>query len=151
MATLVSKEWLPYLRAALDYRVGRLTAFDDIPESERSPSKVTDACMRLAAAQRMAVPSADLKPLRQVVDAHVASLEQATDSELYPLASFYWDLMRCGLKYPAMRMHGRKFLTRLRECMDQDRQLAGRLEESQVLEALCWLWPKTDCLRTTVR
>lgn len=135
----LSKEWLPYLRAALQVRAGQSTAFDEMPESSRSPSKVADACMRLGAAQRMSVAAADLKPLRQAVEASLTTIDQLTAQDLLPLASYFWDLERCGLKYPAMRMHSRKFLGPLLDLLLKDKELPKRLDEPPIRASLLFM------------
>ncbi len=123
------KAWLPYLRAAVKLRGGDTTAFDTIPESERA-SKIADACMRLAAAQKMSVPAADLKPLRGLVDECVNNLEKAAFKDLLLAVNFFWDLQRIKIKYPAYRQHGSKIQDRFLELLDERsfEQFRGTLE-----------------------
>ena len=109
----LSVAWLHYLRAAHQVRSGSSTAFEQMPEQLRCPSKVTEACMQLGAAQRMSVPAAEIKMLRNKVDAFAAPGNSLAWNDLISVASFFWDLHRTNLKYTAYRMHAGKFLARL--------------------------------------
>lgn len=133
----LSAEWLPYLRAAVEMRQGKVDAFESMPTQDRSPSKVADACMRLGAAQRMALPASDLKPLRQAVDEYVKKIKELQHTDLLPAAAFFWDLNRSRLKYPAFRMHGTKFLARLIELYNAQPNLVNkRLNEPEIIAAI---------------
>ena len=93
--------------------------------------------MKLGAAQRMRVPAAALKPLRAAVDDRVKNIEEAAIEDLLHVASFFWDLHRSKLKYPAMRMHGTKFLWKLCETWDHDSEsMTEKLDEPLVQSAL---------------
>ena len=118
----LAKDWLPYLRAAYELRCGNAQAFQQLTLNRTDTGTVdcdsprhcaVDACMKLAAAQRMRVPSADLKPLRQMVDDALRQAGEEPLEGLLQLTSFFWDLERMQLGYPAYRSHGRKFLTQL--------------------------------------
>lgn len=130
----LSNDWLPYLRAATAMRDGDASAMKELG-SPQYP--ITTACMKLGAAQRMHVPAAALKPLRAAVDDRVKNIEEATIEDLLQVASFYWDLHRSKLKYPAMRMHGTKFLWQLCETWDDNPQsVTKRLDDPLVRSAL---------------
>jgi hypothetical protein len=112
--TWLSKQWLPYLRAAWTLRCGNVEEFEQQrqqihTESSIAKDSLADACMMLGAAQRMRVASADLKPLREPVDAAVKSLSKLPYEDLLDACGFFWDLQRTQLLYPAYRMHGGKF------------------------------------------
>lgn len=114
----LSNTWLPYLHAAHHLRCGdREGCRTDLVAGRSTGSIVADslqdACMMLAAAQRMRVPSADLKPLRRPVDRALQDLRSIELNDLLSTASFFWDLSRVNLLYPAFRMHGIKFLREL--------------------------------------
>jgi hypothetical protein len=122
--TWLSKQWLPYLRAAWSLRCNKTDEFEQRREQIGSVSGIArdslaDACMMLAAAQRMRVSGADLKPLRGPVDAAVTNVGQLPYEELLMACGFFWDLHRTGLLYPAYRMHGGKFV----------RELSSRFED----------------------
>lgn len=116
--TWLSKQWLPYLKAAWSLRCGQTDEFEQqrmqiCSESAISRDSLPDACMMLGAAQRMRVSSVDLKPLRAPVDAAVKNIGKLTVDELLSAAGFFWDLHRTRLWYPAYRMHGGKFVQEL--------------------------------------
>ncbi|MCA9199886.1 MAG: hypothetical protein KDA87_20240, partial [Planctomycetales bacterium] len=100
----LSTEWLPYLRAAYELRCGNPQALQQL--SPQITGSALDACMKLGAAQKMHVPSAELKPLRQAVDNALKNVKSCSLDDLLHLASFYWDLQRVRMKYPAYRLHG---------------------------------------------
>ncbi|WP_146583004.1 hypothetical protein [Neorhodopirellula pilleata] len=127
----LSQDWLPYLRAAVDLRAGDAKAMDSFGDDPLS------ACMKLAAAQRMRVPAAELKSLRAEVDAGLAKATELSTDHLVSMASFFWDLRRTGLVYPAYRMHGTKFLQILKDRFDADNHLVSEhLDDSRVRAAL---------------
>ncbi len=133
----LSSDWLPYLRAAVRLRGGDKKAFENMPGDQRVASKLTEACMKLGAAQRMAVPAGDLKPLRKEVDDHLTGIEDLAASDLISAASFFWDLHRSRFKYPAYRMHATKFLYRLSEIFDRSpKMVTEHLDASEVRSAL---------------
>ncbi len=111
--TWLSRDWLPYLHAAVVLRRGEKDEFEKIRAEMTShitsSESLKDACMMLGAAQRMRVPAADLKPLRVPVDGAVKKVESLAFDVLLNVASFFWDLSRIDLFYPAYRMHGSKF------------------------------------------
>jgi len=133
----LSSDWLPYLRAAVKLRGGDRDAFVNMPADQRVASGLTEACMKLGAAQRMSVPANDLKPLRKEVDDLLQSVESIAASDLLSAASFFWDLHRIRCKYPAYRMHGTKFLYQLSEIFDRSpRMVTEHLDDSAVGAAL---------------
>jgi hypothetical protein len=114
----LSKQWLPYLKAAWSLRCGKTDEFEQqrqqiCNESGITKDSLADACMMLGAAQRMRVSAADLKPLREPVDAAVKNISKLSYDELLLASGFFWDLHRTQLLYPAYRMHGGKFAKEL--------------------------------------
>lgn len=133
----LSQDWLPYLRAAVRLRGGDRLAFDEMPTEARVSGKLADVCMRLGAAQKMSVDAAGLKTLRTEVEQLQSNIKDIPVSDLLSAASFYWDLHRTGLKYPAYRMHGTKFLMQLCDCFNASPQLVtGQTEDRSVQAAL---------------
>ena len=122
--TWLSRQWLPYLHAALTLRYGKTDEFEQqhnqiCIESGIVKNSLADACMMLGAAQHMRVSSADLKPLRAPVDAAVNNISKLLYDELLLAGGFFWDLHRIGLLYPAYRMHGGKFMRELFSRLDK--------------------------------
>ena len=141
----LSRRWLPYLRAALLLREGRGEEFERhrrgiCDAASRPRDSLADACMTLAAAQRMRVPAADLKPLRQPVDAAVARIGRITLDGLLSAAQFFWDLHRTEMSYPAYRFHGSKLADELGTRLADRPDLAwDRAEDARLHAALLWL------------
>jgi hypothetical protein len=118
----LSQGWLPYLRAALTLRLGKSEEFQAEREriwqaAEGARGSLTDACMMLGAAQLMRVPAGDLKTLRAPVEEAVKNLRRFDETDLLRLSSFFWDLHRVQLLYPAYRMHGKKIAQELHEVL----------------------------------
>ncbi len=118
----LSRDWLPYLRAAVTLRAGHTEEFEAqrqriCEEAGRPRDSLADACMMLGAAQHMRVPAANLKPLRASVDQTVKRLSKLDDEELLDVSGFFWDLHRTELVYPAYRMHGGKIANELFACL----------------------------------
>ncbi len=146
----LSRDWLPYLRAAYSLRRGDEDAYQtqrqaireaaaargnasaaDGPPPTRGP--LTDAVMMLAAAQRMRIPAAELKVIRQPVDQAVANLKSVTLDDLLAAGVFFWDLHRTSLLYPAYRMHGSKLGRELVTRINAVRKFPKGSAESAVL------------------
>lgn len=140
----LSKDWLPYLRAAWALRCGALAKCKQLQgeiceDSSRSMVSLPNACLMLGAAQRMRVPSADLKPLRAPVDAAVKDLANIPYDELLAAGACFWDLQRTGLLYPAYRMHGGKFVGELLARWDRQPSLvADHVDNASVQSAVFW-------------
>ncbi len=131
----LSKDWLPYLHAALAIRRGDTARYETLRQQIRDSwntdlvddYRLADATMMLGAAQRMRVPAADLKPLRQPVEQALKDVEGLSNTALLRAGHFFVELFRAGLVYPAYRMHGSKFAD----------ELAARLRGGE-------LWPGAD-------
>lgn len=93
--------------------------------------------MKLGAAQRMSVPAGDLKTLRKEVDDHLVGIKAIAAEDLVSLATFFWDLHRSRFKYPAYRMHAKKFLDHLRKIFDRSpKMVTEHLDEPAVRSTL---------------
>ena len=161
----LSRDWLPYLRAAHSLRIGDQASYlaqrqaiveagaiggkqaspDDAP---RPRGPLTDAVMMLAAAQRMRIPAPELKAIRDPVDQAVAKPGSLSRDDLLAAGAFFWDLHRVSLIYPAYRMHGSKLG---RELFDQLRKLRS-LPTGDADSALLWMaqhrfWPANDSVQ----
>jgi hypothetical protein len=114
----LSRQWSPYLRAAWLLRTGQTEAFEErrrqiCLESGVARDSLADACMMLGAAQRMRVVPSGLKPFRDAVDQAMSQLETLPLEDLIETGSFFWDLHRVRLVYPAYRSHGKNIGTAL--------------------------------------
>lgn len=138
----LSRDWLPYLKAAVTLRAGQKEQFESerqqiLEESGRDRDSLSDACMMLGAAQQMRVPAADLKPLRAPVDQAVKNLGKLSDEELFSVSGFFWDLHRTQLKYPAYRMHGSKIVQQMFACFRENpRWVLEHLDDARVQAAI---------------
>ena len=145
----LSKDWLPYLHAALRLRQGQTAEYEaargEIRNQRQAAGRplcnLTDAAMMLAAAQRMRVPAAELKPLRATIDAAVKDAENLDDADLIQTASFFWDLHRANLLYPAYRMHGGKFAAELYRRLNPVEKggIGSFVKEPNFTDAIYWL------------
>jgi len=138
----LSRQWLPYLRAAVALRAGDMDDFESqrqqiCRESGTPRDGLADACMMLGAAQQMRVPSGDLKPLRAPVDRAVKNLRGLSDAELLSVTQFFWDLHRTQLRYPAYRMHGGKVVAELFTRLDENpKWLSDCLDDPRIHAAI---------------
>ena len=103
-----------YLQAAFHLRNVDVATYEQTrtgicADLQRDLGSPVDACMMLGAAQRMRVAAPELKPLRIPVDEAVKQIKRLELNQLFGLGSFFWDLHRMGLNYPAQRMHAGKF------------------------------------------
>ena len=142
--TWLSKQWLPYLRAAWTLRSGQVEAFENqrrqiCEASGLSLDSLADACQMLGVAQWLRATADDLKRLRAPVDRAVKDLKAISIEELIAVGGFFWDLHRARLVYPAYRMHGAKFgkelLARWRAT---PRLLLERIQEEPIHKAVLW-------------
>ncbi len=148
----LSRTWLGYLRAALALRQGDTEQYQQQRADARAAfdagtgpdADLADAVMMLGAAQRMRVPSADLKPLRGPVDAAAKNASTLTSKTLLLAGSFFYDLHRTGLLYPAYRMHGGKFADELLSRIQTTAACKKVLElDAPGWPAICWLSART--------
>lgn len=133
------QDWLPFLRAALALRLGDRTAFDELDAAARAAcgaSPLLADCMTFAAVQQMNVPTAQLKPFRQIVDQQTAAVDKIAVEELFELGDFLWDLSRTGLRHKGYRLQASKI----------GKGLLSRLENGEAFQitphfegACCWL------------
>lgn len=138
------KQWLPYLSAALVLRSGQLDAFEICrqricTESGLARDSLADACLMLGAAQRMRATSQELKPLRAAVDQNLKKIDELPLEDLLATGSFFWDLHRARLLYPAYRLQGKTIGKALLARLQTDgKELLARLDKDspRVLELL---------------
>lgn len=138
----LSREWLPYLKAAVTLRAGDTDEFERqrqriCEQSGVQRDSLADACMMLGAAQHMRIPSANLKPLRVPVDQAVKAVQKRTVEELLSVSRFFWDLHRTQLTYPAYRMHGGKIVNQLFASLNDDsRWVTQHLNDERIHSAI---------------
>lgn len=146
----LSRQWLPYLRAAWALRAGNTGDFE-LQRQELLQSSglkrdcLSDACMMLAAAQHMRVPASDLKVLRAPVDGALKRLREISDDDLLAVGVFFWDLHRTKLLYPAYRMHGKKFTNELFARLKRNRQSDDERLRDTSLHAAMFLCSEHRC------
>ena len=81
----LQRDWLPFLRAAIELRAGDRDKFMHLNAAARSECGATELVgdvMTFAALQQMNLPSADLKPFREVAEKQVLSAKKVPLTEL---------------------------------------------------------------------
>lgn len=146
----LSRAWLPYLRAALALREGKTAEFEAEREqiwqtAEGTRGSLTDACMMLGAAQLMRVPANELKPFRAPVDQAVKNLDRASEQDLIRVGSFFWDLHRAQLLYPAYRMHGKKIADQIQARIRRTPDLVLKHTDDTAVQAAVLLCSQHGC------
>lgn len=142
--TWMSKAWLPYLRAALALREGRLDAFETQRtgisiDSGRTRDSLADACMMLGAAQMMRIAPAELKPLRASLDLALKAIDSLPLEDLLEAGSFFCDLNRVQLVYPAYRMHGKIIGKALFAHLKRDdKPVIEGIDDERIQKAVLW-------------
>jgi hypothetical protein len=140
----LSKQWLPYLRAALTLRTGDVAEFENQRQQITEASGVArdslvDACMMLGAAQRMRVSATSLKPLRAPLEKALKQLKTLPIEELMEVGSFFWDLHRSQLSYPAYRLHGRQIGKELiARLMEDSKPVLDGIDAETVHKVVLW-------------
>ncbi len=154
----LSKQWLPYLRAAWTLRSGQVDAFESQRQQICEASglvrdSLPDACMMLGAAQQMRVTAEDLKGLRASVDQAMKKLKTVSLEELIAVGGFFWDLHRAQLLYPAYRMHGssigKELVNRL---LKATKVVLDGINDEAIHKVVLWgseyrFWPSNDTTR----
>jgi hypothetical protein len=146
------KQWLPYLRAAWSLRAGRSEAFEEdrrriCEETGRIRDSLSDACLMLAAAQQMRATAAELKPLRAAVDGAIKQIDALPLADLFETGSFFWDLHRIQLVYPAYRLHGKTIGKALLARLEKnDKLVLEGIHDERIQKAVLWaseyrFWP----------
>jgi hypothetical protein len=133
------RDWLPYLRAAIELRGGDPTRFEQLDAEARKASGLPDcvaSVMAMAAAQLMNVPSAQLKPFRKTVDDHVANAHHIPLKELCLLGSFFWDLNRTGLRHGGYRLQASRIGKVLCDRLDADEPFPN---DAACSDAISWM------------
>lgn len=139
----LSPAWLPYLRTAWMLRLGRGEAYADERRrirEETGRGLLADACMALGAAQKMRVAAADLKPLRAAADQAIKDIDQLPLEDLVETASFFWDLHRVQLVYPAHRMQSKPIGTALLSRLGRQPEfVADKIDDIRTGQAVLWM------------
>ena len=108
----LNRNWLPFLRAGLAMRSGDQAKFEQLTSDARKAQKTSEFVgdvMTFAALQQMNIPSADLKPFRNGIERYVEKANKIELPDLFGVGSFFWDLVRTGLKHKGYRMQASKF------------------------------------------
>ncbi len=107
----LNRNWLPFLRAALVLRNGDQARFAELTAAARKEQKISDfvgEVMTFAALQQMNIPSSDLKPFRTSVESQAENANKIELADLFSVGSFFWDLVRTGLKHKGYRLQASK-------------------------------------------
>jgi hypothetical protein len=136
--------WLRYHKSAWMLRSGDHTSYEQLrhaicQDTGHERDSLVDACMMLGAAQNMKVPSADLKPLREPVNAAVTGLHSLKTTELVNAGSFFWHMTQAGISYPAFRMHGSKIGRELLDRISRMDSLPPALDQRPIWESIMWM------------
>lgn len=138
------KQWLPYLRAAWVLRTGRAAEFEDArrrlcEQSGRVRDSLADACLMLGAAQRLRATAAELKPLRTAAERALQQIDSLPLADLCETGSFFWDLHRAGLVYPAYRLQGKTIGKALFGRLEKNDKLVREgSDDEQIQKAILW-------------
>ena len=108
----LNRNWLPFLRAGLAMRGGDQAKFEQLTLAARKEQKSSDfvgEVMTFAALQQLNIPGTELKPFRNGIERHVENASKIKLPDLFGVGSFFWDLVRTGLKHKGYRMQASKF------------------------------------------
>ena len=108
----LNRNWLPFLRAGLALRSGDQAKFEELTSTARNEQKTSDFVgdvMTFAALQQMNIPGPELKPFRNGIERYVENASKIKLPDLFGVGSFFWDLVRTGLKHKGYRMQASKF------------------------------------------
>lgn len=109
--TWFPRTWLPFLKAALELRVGNQEQFESLDKQARQNAATSSvACdfMTFAAMQQMNVPAAVIKPYRETITKYLDNVEQMPLADLISIGAFFWDLTRAGLEHKGFRLQAAK-------------------------------------------
>ena len=142
--TWLPKAWFLYLEAAFTLRNGKKELFETqrqqiCAQLGRERDSLADACMMLAAAQKMRATPTELKPLRATADLALKKVKTAALDQLLEVASFFWDLHRIQMTYPGARLHdktiGNELFGRLKR---SPKLLLDRLDDELLQKSVLW-------------
>ncbi len=108
----LNRNWLPFLRAGLALRGGDQAKFEQLTADARKEQKTSEFVgdvMTFAALQQMNIPGAELKPFRNGIERYVENASKIKLPDLFGVGSFFWDLVRTGLKHKGYRIQASKF------------------------------------------
>lgn len=134
----LSRDWLLFLRAALELRLGNQDQFESLNRAARvacGASQVVGDLMTFAALQQMNLPGPVLKPLRETVSQYVADAEKLSQSDLIGLGGFLWDLVRTGLQHKGYRLQASKLGKALVNQMNRGEAV---VRNEVFIGACCW-------------
>ena len=134
----LSRDWLLFLRAALELRLGNQDKFESLNRAARvacGASQVVGDLMTFAALQQMNLPGPVLKPLRETVSQYVADAEKLSQSDLIGLGGFLWDLVRTGLQHKGYRLQASKLGKALVNQMNRGEAV---VRNEVFIGACCW-------------
>ena len=134
----LSRDWLLFLRAALELRLGNQDQFESLDQAARvacGASQVVGDLMTFAALQQMNLPGPVLKPLRETVSQYVADAEKLSQSDLIGLGGFLWDLVRTGLQHKGYRLQASKLGKALVNQMNRGEAV---VRNEVFIGACCW-------------
>jgi hypothetical protein len=132
------RDWLPFLRAALELRAGNRELFESLDEAARKTVGTTPIVgdfMTFAALQQMNIPIPILKPFREKISSHLLKPEAIPLADLFSLGAFFGDLTRTGLEHKGYRLQASKLGKAI--CARMKRGEAVKQDESFV-GGCCW-------------
>ncbi len=144
--TWLNRNWLPFLRAGIALRRGDQAKFTELTVAARKEQMTSDfvgEVMTFAALQQMNIPSTDLKPFRTVVENQAENASKIELADLFSIGSFFWDLVRTGLKHKGYRLQASKFG---RAFADKIKSQSDRKLTATQMDAYSWgahhrFWP----------
>jgi hypothetical protein len=142
----LSRNWLPFLHAAISLRRGDKEKFEQLASQARQDQKCSETVgdfMMFAALQQVNLPSAELKPFRTRIDQYLKTPDSIELEDLFGLGSYFWDLARAGIKHKAYRVQASKLGKAFKAKTQSYRDTT--LTPTQI-DAFCWgahhrFWP----------
>ncbi len=144
--TWLNRNWLAFLRAGLALRSGDRARFSQLTMAAREEQKCSDFVfdvMTFAALQQLNIPSSELKPFRAGVEGQLEKASKIGLADLFSLGSFFWDLVRTGLKHKGYRLQASKLG---RAFADQIKSYDNKSLSATQIDAFSWgahhqFWP----------
>ena len=136
--TWLSRDWLGFLRAALELRLGNEAQFQTLNQAARAAcgaSQIVGDFMTFAALQQMNLPGPALKPLRETVTQYVTAAQNLSQTDLVALGAFLWDLVRTGLQHKGYRLQASKLGKAL---VNQLKRGEDATRNDAFVGACCW-------------
>jgi len=142
--TWLPKAWFLYLEAAFTLRSGKKELFETqrqqiCEQLGRDRDSLADACMMLAAAQKMRATPTELKTLRAAADLALKKVKSAALDQILEVAGFFWDLHRIQMTYPGYRSHsktiGDELFGRLKK---SPKLVVDRIDDELLQKSVLW-------------